>query len=737
MKSFSVAARVMLATGISVAALCPVQAGAQQAGAAGAQNATAEDAPSLEKIPDIVVTADRSAKTIQKTPIAISVVTGDQVQQEGRTKLDDVLVNQPAVVVQGAAKGFLVSIRGLGLSLPAQNGQGAVSTNYDGVYNSRGESAAAGFYDLDRVEVLRGPQSTLYGRTAIGGVLNVNSRDPRLGRFEGYAQGEVGNYDLYRGEGAINVPIGDKVALRASAAGVHRDGYLSNGHDDNKAFSARVKLLVEPSASVRMLAGVEYAHLGGKGPGAIPIANFPDNKLTTDDPSLGYQDFESWKYWLSFSADIGPGQLQVLPSYIHADGVVLGAFGGNFSYGNDPKKSRQRALELRYASQPGSPVNWSVGYYYYRQYTSQNTISGACNGTNGLYVPPDGFTQNPNDTAPGVKPLCFVTPVAYNTGEEIRRSRTDGAYGQATVPVTDRLRLILGARYSWEGISGSNDLNEGCFLPRCATIAPNRAALTELNDRHFDYRAGVEYDVAPNSLAYFTVASGYRQGGYSFGIDPDSFGPEKMKSFEVGAKNRLFDGKLLLNVDAFYYDYDSYQLVLVVPAPAGVSPPFALSIDTTPAREFGVEGEAAIALSPADRLNLAVTYLDSRILGTSNFRNADFPNTPKWTVKGGYSHQFTLGSGATLTPRIDGRYLSAQTVYPRAPGDSAAQFAESTQNAYFSGDLFLSFSPASDRWGVTAYLKNFTDKAIKQSDFFGYVQIAAPRTIGATFNVKF
>lgn len=721
-------------------ALCAAPAWAQDAGAKGAANPEAQTSPDDGSIPDIIITGDRQAKTLQKTPLAVSVVTGGEIQKEGRTKLDDILVNQPAVVVQGAAKGFLVSIRGLGLSLPAQNGQGAVSTNYDGTYNSRGESAATGFYDLDRVEILRGPQSTLYGRTAIGGVVNIISRDPELNTFGGYVQGEVGNYGQLRGEGAINVPLGSVAALRVSGAGVRRDGYLNNGHDDNKASSFRAKLLLEPTDGVKLLAGVEYSLLGGKGPGAIPIGNFPNNKGTTDDPSVGFQHFTSWKYWLSLSADLGPGQLSILPSYISAKGTVLGAFGGNFSYTADPGKNTQKALEVRYASKPFAPFEWAVGYYYYRQYTSGNTLAGACNGTNGIFIPPIGQTSNPNNTPPGVKPLCYTTPIPFNTGPEVRKARTDGLFAQATVPIAAKLRVILGARYSWEGIAGSNDLNEGCTVvsPACpGGTATRRADLADLNDRHFDYRAGLEYLAAKDSLLYFTVASGYRQGGYSFGINPDSFEPERMKSFEIGTKNKLADGKLFLNADAFYYDYKSYQLVLLVPAPPGVFPPFALNIDTTPAREFGVEAEAAYALTSSDRLNVAVTYLDSKILGTTPFRGGDFPNTPRWSIKGGYSHQFTFSGGTTLTARVDGRYLAKQIVYPRAPGDSAAQFAESTQPAYFSGDAFLTLAPAGNRVTITAYLKNINDKAIKQSDFFGYVQVAAPRTFGATVNVKF
>jgi len=296
---------------------------------------------------DIIVTAQKRETRLQDTPVAVSVVSGDEIQKDGRTKLDDILANTPGIEVQGVARGLVVNIRGLGLNLPPQNGAGAVATNYDGAYSSRGEAASTGFYDLERVETLSGPQSTIYGRNAVGGVVNIISKDPALGRFEGYLQGEVGNYKDARGEGALNVPLGDIAALRISAAGVTRDGHLSNGHDDNKASSLRAKLLVKPMEGVSALFGYEQTTLGGQGPGAIPIASFLANSHYTTDPSEGFQHHIARKYWGVLKADIGPGQLFVEPSYQTLHGQVLGSFGGNFTDDYDPQHANQFALEAR------------------------------------------------------------------------------------------------------------------------------------------------------------------------------------------------------------------------------------------------------------------------------------------------------------------------------------------------------------------------------------------------------
>ncbi|MBS0481350.1 MAG: TonB-dependent receptor [Proteobacteria bacterium] len=700
--------------------------------AAAAHPAMAEDqkpADTQAGVPEIVVTADKVEKPIQKTSMSVTVVNGAEIQREGRSKLDDVLANTPGAVVQGAARGFLVSIRGLGLNLPPQNGAGAVSNNYDGAYSSRAESASAGFYDLDRIEVLRGPQSTLYGRNAVGGVLNVISRDPELGKLGGYVQGEVGDYSNVRGEGAINLPLGDQVALRVAAAGVSRDGYISNGRDDNKASAFRAKLLFAPTDGVSLLLGFEHTTLGGKGPGTVPIASFLAESRVTTDPSAGFQHSTNNKVWAVLKADVGPGQLFIEPSYQNTKGIVVGSFGGNFANNYDPLYTKQFAVEVRYGSKPGSPVQWNVGFYHYNNRGAMLTIAGSCFDGVNLYQPAAGFSNN--DPSPGPPGRCVAAAYAVHYGPDIRTLSSDAGFGQVTVPVARGLRIIAGGRVTAEKFGGSTDRNDNT-----TTLASNIWVFPSAKDTHFDYRAGFEFDAAAHSMLYGTVASGYRQGGYGFATSAGvPYNPEKMKSFELGLKNRLFDGKMLFNIDAFYYDYSAYQLVLAAPCSQG----FCVDIKTPPAREWGVEAEAALALTAHDKFTASMVYLDSKIQGTSSYAGMPFPNTPHWQFKAGYSHSFDLGGLGTLTPRADFRALSSQLVFAREqpaflpPG----ALEESTQKSYATGDLFLGWTSANDRISVTAYVKNVNDKFVKQSDFFGYVQLQAPRTYGVTAGVKF
>ncbi|HZU64542.1 MAG TPA: TonB-dependent receptor [Novosphingobium sp.] len=710
-----------------------------------AQTAAPQAPQQLEA--DIVVTAEKVERRAQDTPITISAVTGEAILREARTKLDDVLANAPGVNVQGVSRGFMVSIRGLGLNLPAQNGAGAVATNYDGVYNSRGEAASTGFYDLERVESLSGPQSTIYGRNAVGGVVNIISHNPTFDRISGYAQGELGNYSNRRIEGALNLPITSNLALRVAAAGVSRDGYISNGHDDNKASSFRAKLLYKPVEPVSILLGYEQTTLGGKGPGAIPDASYETGSRTTTDPSEGYQHHIARKYWAELKADIGPGQLVVQPSYQTLHGFVQGAFGGVFANNWDPLYTDQLAIEARYSSQKGAKVPWNIGYYHYHNKgTGPTTVSGACYvysaaggaGYNTVYIPAAGYSNAAASNGTG----CSTTTYQSDYGVDMRTTNVNSAFGQFTVPLIASLRLTLGARESWVQSGGTSDLNSGNTLGATGTAltTSDYVALAEISKKFFDYRISLEGRIAPRSLVYATVASGHREGGYSFvtgatattaGVAPKAYDPESMVDYEIGIKNTLLHGALLLNADAFYYDYKSYQLVYFNPAVGITTPQFL----TFPGREYGAEASAAFAITRVDNLTLSIVYLNSKLLGSSAYAGSPFTNAPKWSYKASYGHRFELGDYGTLSARADFRALSSQLVYPTFTADIAG--SDTVMGAYATGDFLLSWESANRRYGISAYVKNVNDKLIKSSEFFGYAQVQAPRTYGVTAKVSF
>ncbi len=654
------------------------------AGAADAGSAPA-GAQAGDRLEEVVVTAQRRTENLQKVSIAIATVSGEDIDRQSLNQADEVLKNVPGVVVQGAARGLVIAIRGLGSDLPPGVGESAVSTNFDGVYNYRAESGLLGYYDLDRVEILRGPQGTLYGRNATGGVVNVQSRNP--GRdFGGNVSLEGGNYSLYRVAGAVNAPLGADWAVRASGVSINRKGYSNNGGNDAVGAGGRLKALYKPSEDFSLLLSGEYTHLGGEGNSGTPAANFLAGQPYTNAYSSAiFQDYRAYKFSAQLDATAGPGTVTFIPSYQHGAGVVGGDMGMGLEIGKDPIAAVQKSAELRYASLPSSPVTWVAGVYYY----------------------------------------SLDTGVDMGQGASYDHTKSSAVFGQVSFPVAEGTRVLLGAREAQDKKGYEN-----------VTLNP---PVNSSTSSAFDWKAGVEHDVSATSMAYATLASGHRPGGFnSFPGAGASFEQESLKSLELGSKNRFLDNRLQVNGDVFYYDYKNYQASDFF-FPAGSPFPQLFIYNTGKVKNYGAELDVVAAPSKDDRLNAGVTYLHSRY--GSQFQLHDGPNVadmygealphaPDWSLKAGYEHVFQLGGAGTLIARLDGRYVSKQFVAPY-PG------AIQVQDAYATGDISLDYNAASKRWDVNAYVKNVNDKALKTAYFAGEFIVGNPRLYGAVLNVRF
>ncbi|HYP33707.1 MAG TPA: TonB-dependent receptor [Burkholderiaceae bacterium] len=678
-------------------------AGAAQAQAAAAAAAPASSASAAAPaatasgaatgLQQIIVTAERHVQDMQKTALSVVAIPAEELSEQGLSTSSEALKSIANVEVQGAAKGTTISIRGLGSDLPPGIGENAVSTNYDGVYNVRNEQGTVGYFDLARLEVLRGPQGTLYGRNATGGVVNVISNDPVLGKAGGHFSLEAGNYNLLRGEAAVNVPISDTLALRAAVAAINRDGFLSNGHDDLNGQAARLKLLFKPSAGNSVLFGVEKVKEGGKGPGASDAANWPSDPLKTSDPSEGSQTYHSTKTWLQADFDLGFATLTAIPSYSHGSGETVGYFGGNGSDSQDPKDITQKSAEVRLAGNGKGPLQWSVGAYYYDMFQ---------------------WTSGVGLTSP------------YSTSFTKDWATSKALFGQVTYALTDSLRLVGGVRETHDWKRGVN----GGFFNNDASKSWS----------HADYRGSLEYDLAKDVMLYGTIATGYRPGGFN-NQDGSPYKPETLTSYEAGVKSRLFDNQVEINADVFDYMYKNYQTVDFYIDTASNAPIFSY-YNVPHQRIRGVELEAQALLTMHDKVNASIAYLDGKFgSGFAPHVNGPFspgvdlsgeplPHSPKGTAKLGYQHFFDLPNDGRITARLDGRYTSAQYV-------SLSESEVSLQKGYTTGDASLVYSAPDDKWSLTAYCKNVNNKITKTAYFVGYLTPSDPRTFGLILNSSF
>lgn len=244
---------------------------------------------SSQGIADIIVTAERREMTVQRTPITITTVGGDALVRSGATRAQDIQQSVNGLDLrQNTGAGISIYIRGVGADNRTIGSDPSNAFSLDGIALNGRNGPDAVFFDVDRVEVLKGPQGTLYGRNSVGGAINLLTRTPKLGEFSGYAVAGYGNYDALKLEGAINLPLGDKVAIRIAGNRVKHDGYLDKGTftqlgtpdkhaDDQDVTAARVKLLIEPTDAVKLILNADYSQARGRGPGYI--VHGPTNNL--------------------------------------------------------------------------------------------------------------------------------------------------------------------------------------------------------------------------------------------------------------------------------------------------------------------------------------------------------------------------------------------------------------------------------------------------------------------------
>jgi iron complex outermembrane receptor protein len=688
-------------------------------------------------VADIIVTAERHSATIQKTPIAITAVTGDEVRKRQLNSIGDILAQTPAVVVQNSTKGEAVFIRGIGSTGDAQEGgDPAISLNIDGVYQQQAVVPLASSFDINRVEVLRGPQGTLYGRNSNAGSVNVITNDPRLGENSGYFNLQLGDYRAVRSEAAANVALGADAAARIALVANRHDGYYSNDGDSADGYALRGKLKVQPVEPLTITLTGLWATEDGNPQSTVPAPLDKDHPYNTTYPAYdgtngnpffpplaagpsvvphGVQNVKFGMVYGQLDYDLGFATFTLLPAHTwthqYQDTVLLplGAAAQDVT-------ENANSLEARLASAPSSPVTWVVGLYGFKA--------------------DDDPVAFPRQTVDFVhRPIAFPESVAMHYG-----SRTYAAFGQVTVPITGKLRVTGGARYT-------HDQKRADFRTFSSSATSVDGASYTRRYGRGTYKAGVEYDLAPRSLFYAQVSTGFKAGG----INPNGseYDPEKITAYEAGLKNRFFDNKVQLNLDAYLYNYHGYQARVNAPDCSDATGFSQQTINAASLKNYGGEAELTVWATHHDRLSATAAYLHSR--GRFTYDNGicsagvithDYedlveapPNSPKWSGTIGYEHRFDLPGGMSLTARGDMRWSAS---YDTSIDDSIYDH----QGGFTRTDASLTWSSADDRLSVRAFIKNIENKTQKLFTLappvpFAALEISAPQTYGVALSAKF
>lgn len=692
---------------------------------------------------EIIVTAQKRQQSVQDVAAAITAISADTIEQRGVTSASNLQFIVPSTQIGNLLGQTAVTIRGVGLN----EGAPGVAIHVDGVYQARPSMGDMLQIDIERVEVLRGPQGTLYGRNANGGVVNFITRAP-TGQFEGYALASYGNYNEARLQGMINVPITDKVRARAVVDWNKRgDGFVKNivpgGQDLDKAetISGRGRIDLMPTEDFKIELKGEF--LNSDGPSQyFTLHNDPTPLALSLNPALASATY-SFAPWRTSANDpvntrrrygalsaiatlnLGHVSLKSITGYSHLsdrsladdDGIDISMFPVRRDY---ISRSFSQEFNVSYSSQLVDAV---TGAFYLND-KLDHTLDHALK---------EGFavTLLPDNGLPPGSQLLFRVP-SYKT--EVK-----AVFADVTLHPSERLSLIAGVRYS-EETQHQTQQNNITFGPS----APIDTCPLRTNDAKFTSttpRFGARYEVTDDASIYATYSKGFKAGGFNLYACDNPFNPEKLTSYEGGLKLRLLDRTLTLNISAFQYDYTDLQISQVIGLARFIK-------NAAAAKVKGVEVETAWRPDNHWTLDANLSALDAKYThfsnidglapdkGTQVLDGKRLNRSPQFSSNFGVSYRTTPGDLGAFTFRVDVSQRS-RLYFREFNGPLDVQQPYGLLNAAVIWD-----SPG-QRLRVRAYGNNLTNKAyiaqMSSSDSFGarFVSWGAPRQYGVEVKAAF
>ena len=720
--------------------------------------ATSANDSTGNELEEVIITAEHRTADIQNTAASVSVRTGSELAEQGRYTTRQILEDIPGVVAvnnntlnTGSAdmQGNNITIRGITPGIPAAGGPTGISAApgtavyVDGVYEGAGSD-----YDIDRVEVLRGPQGTLYGRSATTGVVAFHTRNPSFDSYGGDAAVEVGDYDLQHYSAAVNLPVNSTFAMRLSGNYHNQgDGFYGQASDlMEKRTEGRAKVLWKPNDDFSLLVGFAYEKREAFGGGTSYTAAVPTLALITSNAPVVPGFKHQRQYWAEANWNVGPVTVTYLPAFRSWEQDDHNISPNFFSSGDDQISSKITPKdnflthELRVASKDDSAVKWQAGVFYYR-----NTLNNIGHSN---YATPGG-----------------VTLATISDTNDQKDTKNLGYFAETTIPLGASTRMTLGARYDETRVLVSETLFSnpyqvcGTAIPAppppgvtctgvgTASVPPPPAFTISgvvLDFHNFNYKARLEYDLTQKNMLYGMVSTGFRPGDAGIANNaPNIVGAEKLTSIEVGSKNRFLDDSLQVNAGVYYYNYQGFHTFYQT----NVFSPISFVNLSVPADNIGGELALLYRLTAHDRFGLEGNYVESRWYGKPAGFAATYPQTDRamtpYTITADYEHVFNLSDGSTLMARIDGRYEAAHD-----STDLQAQYLAAGMEQYVYlrsrtiGNLSANWASNGGRYAISAYMRNFTNKqyttySVSADLTHLGVAFSDPRTYGAEASVHF
>jgi iron complex outermembrane receptor protein len=706
----------------------------------------------------IIVTARRREETLVSVPIAVSAFSGDKLESQGAIDITDLANLTPNTTLEasrGTNSTLTAFIRGVGQQDPVSGFEQGVGIYLDDVYLNRPQGAILDIYDVERIEVLRGPQGTLYGRNTIGGAVKyVTKMLPQ--DFALKIKGSYGTYDQADGIISVSVPVGDMIRVGGALARLSRGGFgknLTTGQDNyNKdVWAARGTFEMggygEP---VLMRITGDYTKdksnargghrlIPGQLSGAPVLGDVFDTRGGLTDPK---QYVKSYGLSMNITAEL-------------SDAVTLRSISA--------WRKDDSASPIDFDALPAVDVD--VPAFYFNEQLSQEFQllydQGPLHGMVGFY-----YLDAKADTAFDVRLFTTVAGLTAYTQADVD-TETYAVFGDFTFDISQQLSISAGGRYTWDkrraDILRQNYLGGGSPLFGGAGVAfgaPGTNFNGEREYKKFTPRVSISYKPTPDHNIYASYAQGFKGGGFdprgvgvnapdlnSNGIREDSeiasflsFRPESVESYEVGYKGNFMNGALYVAVAGFYADYTDVQIPGSVACSVGGIPSFCGVVSNAGKARFkGLEFESNARLAQdfltgGDRLSLAtaVGFIDAeyreyisniggRPTDVAAFREVQ--NTPKWTASGTLGYTTPVGDGSLYAgSTLSWRSKTYQFEVPNPYID---------QKGFALWDASIVYTAPGDRWTVGLHGKNLLDKEYKTS---GYTFVAANATTGAIIN---
>ena len=683
------------------------------------------DALSIE---EVIVTAQRREQSLQDVPISISAFTSDAIQKYMFTDVSQYVTRTPnaSFISNGARSRRQISIRGV------TNFLGFVGSTTTGFYvddfSVAGSTINPPVMDIERIEVLRGPQATYFGRNALGGGISITTKKPTTEQFEGSVMVDYGRYDSLDTEAVLNIPMGETIAARFNLKHASSDGNIKNinpigGGNDSDYNYARASVRWTPTENLTIDGSFQYADesvgmregvpsgvlsffgaflYGPANPGANPIDE--DGNVLADPDGVGFWPQNRNRTNFNTPQDVGTqmrnGVLRIdyergdllftsITGYINSDFTLAGDIdGGSRDYFNEYRnlQNQSASTEFRVQNTDDGQWHWNVG---------------------AIYAEDEG--EGWNRTLVGAERLFgFPEGGLIDRSDNTSKDKYYAVFGQVDWDVTDKWTLSAGGRYSKEKVTEN-------IIGFSGSLVTNLQFEDTFSD--FSPRIAVNFHSADNVTWYGTISKGYKSGGVQEAPIPEfqTYDPETLWNYEVGMKGDFWDNRLRINAALFYMDWQDLQVAFQenYQDENGDFQLFGGVNNAEQATSKGAELMVTTLLTENLIVNVNIGYLDAKfddfiaVVDSKNYvlDGRTIPNSPEWTVNADAEYTFRLTDAWDSFVRLEYTYRDA--IEPTVPSVVYEGFPWDVPSYYFFN---LRAGVQSNNWRIVAYVENLTDE---------------------------